>query len=78
MYLSGTSMSASPIPIFGSPCSWARLFVRDQGTRAGFRPLKAGWLLSALVGLIVQITLPITRPEVVILFSLLSKALRFH
>ena len=55
MYLSGTSMSASPIPIFGSPCSWARLFVRDQGTRAGFRPLKAGWLLSALVGLIVQI-----------------------
>ncbi len=21
MYLSGTSMSASPIPIFGSPCS---------------------------------------------------------
>jgi hypothetical protein len=26
----------------------------------------------------VQITLPITRPDIVILFSLLSKALRFH
>jgi len=55
MYLSGTSMSASPIPIFWQSMFWARLFVRDQGTRAGFRPLKAGWLLSALVGLIVQI-----------------------
>ena len=53
---------------------WARLFVRDQGTLAGFRPLKAGWLLSALVGLIVQII----EPDIVILFSLLSKALRFH
>ena len=74
MYLSGTSMSASPIPIFCQSMFWARLFVRDQGTRAGFRPLKAGWLLSALVGLIVQII----EPDIVILFSLLSKALRFH
>ena len=55
MYLSGTSMSASPIPIFGSPCSGPDCSSSDQGTRAGFRPLKAGWLLSALVGLIVQI-----------------------
>ena len=78
MYLSGTSMSASPIPIFGSPCSGPDCSSVIRALKLGLDRLRqvGFYLLSS--DYLCRLYAPIIEPELVILFSLLSKALRFH
>ena len=58
MYLSGTSMSASPIPIFGSPCSGPDCSSVIRALELGLDRLRQVGFYLLLSVLIVQINMP--------------------